>query len=157
MIASCNLTNASFVIVKIIRRAEVSKYANKKLVIHDDNDPEQLRRDRERVLELLLSKEQVVALIYAKNASHTAPSSPTKTTTASAFGGGSAGSPSGDGVVNGLLDLNFGGNQSWTCGGGSARGLGSAGSLQGDEGGSARGDDNSFGDKLPAINASARK
>lgn len=127
----------------------MSKYANKKLVIHDENDPEQLRRDRERVLELLLSKEQVVAMIYAKTAVMTAPSSPTKTT-ASAFG--PSGSPSGmDGVVNGLLDLNFGSNNqpSWT-----------SGSTTGLDGNTQGGDDNredNYGDRLPAINPPGRK
>lgn len=124
----------------------MTKYANKRLVIQDDNDPEQLRRDRERVLELLLSKEQVVSMIYARNAAQTGPSSPTKTTTATAFGA-SAGSPSGmEGVVNGLLDLNFASNQSWTSG--SATNL--------DAGGDDNREDN-YGDKLPAINAPSRK
>lgn len=87
----------------------------------DDNDPETQRRDRERVLELLLSKEQVVALIYAKSGVSASnalpvPLSPAKNT--SGFGASSSPSASMDGVVNGLLDLNFGGNptSSWASG-----------------------------------------
>jgi len=109
----------AFLPIFLDRRAEYAKYATKKIVQPDDNDPETLRRDRERVLELLLSKEQVVALIYAKSgvtASNALPMplSPTKTTA----GFGVSGSPSAsmDGVVNGLLDLNFGGNASWASG-----------------------------------------
>jgi len=43
-----------------------SKYTNKKMKVIED-DADQQARDRERVLELLLSKEQVVNLIYSKS------------------------------------------------------------------------------------------
>lgn len=69
------------------------------------------------MLELLLSKEQVVALIYAKSgvtASNALPMPLSPTKTASGFGVSGSPSASMDGVVKGLLDLNFSGNPSWT-------------------------------------------
>ena len=104
-----------------LRRADFSKYATKKLQVQDDNDPEQQRRDRERVLELMLSKEQVVSLIYAKSgvgAVPKGPSSPLKTATTL----GGTGSPNSTALdetaaLTGILDLNFGlSNPSWTSG-----------------------------------------
>jgi hypothetical protein len=139
------------------RRAEFSKYATRKLQVQDDNDPEQQRRDRERVLELMLSKEQVVSLIYAKSAAAVTVGSPQKAT-----GFGAAGSPGAmDGMVNGLLDLNFGATPSWVSTAGSAHDaetssplIGTAG-VEGDNSASHRGE--FFADKLPAIAPPARK
>jgi len=49
------------------RQRDLDKYTMKKLKLEEDDDPEQQAHDRERVLELLLSKEAVIHLIYQKS------------------------------------------------------------------------------------------
>jgi hypothetical protein len=137
----------------LFRRADRTKYGARRAEVTDKFEIEQQeRRDRERVLELLLSKEQVVALIYAKSgatATNAVPLSPTKTN--AAVGYGMTGSPTAgmDGVVNGLLDLNFGSNPSWASGG----------SVNGDnvQGESDTAREESLMDKLPPLIPPSRK
>jgi hypothetical protein len=125
--------------------------------VDDDNDAEQQRRDRERILELMLSKEQVVALIYAKTqaAAAAAPGSPTKTT-----GFGTSSSPTAaamEGVVNGLLDLNFSSNPSWTSGAGTHDSESSSPHAAGVDGDNASHRGEFFSDKLPPLVPPGRK
>lgn len=110
----------------------------------------------------MLSKKQVVALIYAKSGLGAVPAglgSPQKTGTTTGFG--ATGSPNAamEGVVNGLLDMNFGASPSWVSGSGSTH-EGETGSPHLVPGGDA--DTNShrgdfFADKLPAIAPPPRK
>lgn len=144
------------------RKADLLKYTTKKLstLQCDDNDPEQQRRDRERVLELMLSKDQVVSLIYAKSAMTAVPNmpvSPIKTSSTAGYNTTSSPTTAAgmEGVVNGLLDMNFSSTSVWNNNNNSNNGSSGGGNEGVSSGG--EGKVENVPEKLPSIPTSAMR